>query len=190
MEMGPDRVDGDPKCVGDLLVGAILLMKEDENGTLWQRETCEMLFNKLCELVCFKLLDGAAGGVLQAAFEIEVLIGEREVLAILAPAAGTLIVSHVCGDAIEVRGDLGLAAKVGECPEEPEKDVLRKVFQVGLLNAGAKQPSKGAEDHLLMVFYDLLEGDSAWHRLGERVRPENAGEVSRKQVKLDAHEPV
>ena len=63
MQMGPDGTDGKAKGVGDLLVGALFLMIEDEDGSLNLAEELEMLFDGLLELALFELLLGVAVGM-------------------------------------------------------------------------------------------------------------------------------
>ena len=61
--MGSYGADGHAKGVGDLLVGALLLMIKDEDGSLDLAEALELLFDGLLELALFYLLFGVAVGV-------------------------------------------------------------------------------------------------------------------------------
>jgi len=163
VEVGADGVDGEREGLGDLLVGALFLVVEDEDGTLGEGEALEVFVDELGELVFFELLDGVGGGMLEAALPVCV-VGERDVAAVFAAATLPLVLGDVDGDAVEVSGDLGIAAKVGEGAVETEEDVLGEVFEV----LGADEASEGAEDHRLMVLDDLLEVGLSRHRVGLR----------------------
>ena len=67
-----------------------------------------------------------------------------------------LILGYVYGDAVEVSGDEGVAAKVGQGAVEAKEDVLGEIVEV---LAAAGEAQEGAEDHLLMVTDHLLEGE-------------------------------
>ncbi len=110
--MGAYGSDGHTECVGDLLVGSLLLMIEDEDGSLDVAEALEMLFDGLLKLALLDLLLGVAVGVGEA----------------LLPAGGV----------------------------EAEEDVLGEVVE---MLAAAGEAQEGAEDHVLMVAYHLLEGE-------------------------------
>jgi hypothetical protein len=66
------------------------------------------------------------------------------------------VLRDVDGDAVEIGGDEGFAAKAWQGAVETEEDVLGEVVDV-LAIAGEAQ--EGAEDHGLMVAYQLLEGE-------------------------------
>ena len=50
MQMGSDGADGHAEGVGDLVIAALLLMIEDEDGSLDLTEALELLFDRLLEL--------------------------------------------------------------------------------------------------------------------------------------------
>ena len=154
--MGPYRSDGHVERVGNLLVGALFLMIEDEDGSLDVAETLELLFDGLLKLPLFYLLLGVAIGVGEAVFPAGGVVGEGDVGAVVAAAALPLVLGDVDGDAVEVGGDEGFAAEAGEGAIEAEEDVLGEVVEM-LAAAGEAQES--AEDHVLMVAYHLLEGE-------------------------------
>ena len=156
MQMGPDGTDGKAKGVGDLLVGALFLMIEDEDGSLNLAEELEMLFDGLLELALFELLLGVAAGVGETVFPVGGVVGEGDVGAVVATAAFPLVLGDVYGDAVEIGGDEGFAAKAGQGAVEAEEDVLSEIVDV--LSA-AGEAEKGTEDHVLMVVYELLEGE-------------------------------
>ena len=74
---------------------------------------------------------------------------------VTAPAL-PLVLRDVDGDAVEIGGDEGVAAKAGQGAVEAEEDVLGEVVEV---LAAAGEAQEGAEDHVLMVVHDLLEGE-------------------------------
>jgi len=148
--------DGHAEGVGDLLIGAFFLMIEDENGPLDVAETLQLLFDGLLELALFDLLLGVAIRVGQAILPAGCVVGQRDVGAVVAATTLPLILGDVDGDAVEVRGDQGLAAKAGEGTIKTKEDILGEVVDV-LATAG--EPQESAEDHLLMIAYHLLEGE-------------------------------
>jgi hypothetical protein len=88
--------------------------------------------------------------------------------AVVAAAALPLVLRYVDGDAVEIGGEEGFAAKTGEGSVEAEENLLGEVFEVF---PAAGQAQEGAEDHGLMVAYDLLEGEIGLQgRLDHRVR--------------------
>jgi len=154
--MGPHGSDGHIERVGDLLVGALFLMIEDEDGSLNVAELLELLFDGLLKLALLYLLLGVAVGVGEAVFPAGGVVGERDVGAVVAAAALPLVLGDVDGDAVEVGGDEGFAAEAREGAVEAEEDVLGEIVEV---LAAAGEAQEGAEDHVLMVAYDLLEGE-------------------------------
>jgi len=66
----------------------------------------------------------------------------------VAAAAFPLILGDVDGDAIEVGGELGVAAELGQGTEEAQKDLLGEVFDV---RAGAGEPMERAKDKALVL---------------------------------------
>ena len=154
--MGPYGSDGHPERVGDLLVAALLLMIEDEDGPLHLAEMLELLFDGLLKLALLYLLLGVAIRVGEAVFPAGGLVGEGDVGVAVAAAALPLVLSDVDGDAIEVGGDEGFAAEAGQGAVEAEEDVLGEVVE---MLAAAGKTQEGAEDHVLMVAYHLLEGE-------------------------------
>ena len=156
VQMGAYCADGKAQGVGDLIVTALFLMIEDEDGALDLAEALELLFDGPLELTFFDLLLGVGVGVGETVFPAGGVVGEGDVGVAVAAAALPLVLGDVDGDAVEVGGDEGFAAKAGERAVEAEKDVLGEVVEM-LATAGEAQ--EGAEDHVLMVAYHLLEGE-------------------------------
>ena len=154
--MGSHRADGHIERVGDLFVAALFLMIEDEDGSLDLAEPLELLFDGLLKLALFELLLGVAVGVGEAVFPAGGVVGEGDVGAVVAAATLPLVLRDVDGDAVEIGGDEGFAAKAGQSAIEAEKDVLGEILEV---LAAAGEAQKGAEDHVLMVAYHLFEGE-------------------------------
>jgi hypothetical protein len=154
--MGPYGSDGHIEGVGNLLVGALLLMIEDEDGALDVAEALELLFHGLLELAFFELLLGVTVGVGEAVFPAGGVVGEGDVGAVVAAATLPLVLRDVDGDAVEIGGDEGFATKAGQSAIEAEEDILGEVLEV---LAAAGEAQKGAKDHVLMVAYHLLEGE-------------------------------
>jgi len=160
--------DGHIEGVGDLLIAALLLMIEDEDGSLDLAEPLELLFDCLLELALLDLLLGVAVGVGETVFPAGGFVGEGDVGVAVAAAALPLILGDVDGDAVEIGGDERVAAKAGQSAVEAEEDVLGEIVEV---LAAAGEAQEGAEDHVLMVAYHLLEGEIG---LQARVRPQAA----------------
>ena len=154
--MGPHGSDGHAERVGDLLVAALFLMIEDEDGSLDLAEPLELLFDGLLKLALFELLLGVAVGVGEAVFPAGGVVGEGDVGAVVAAATLPLVLRDVDGDAVEIGGDEGIAAKAGQSTIEAEEDVLGEIVE---MLAAAGEAQEGAEDHVLMVAYHLLEGE-------------------------------
>jgi hypothetical protein len=154
--MSPDSTDGHAEGVGDLLVGALLLMIEDEDGSLDVAETLEVLFDRLLELVLLQLLLGVAVRVGETLFPGGDIIGEGDVDVTIAAAALPLVLGDVDGNAVEIGRNQGISTKAGQGAIEAEKHVLGQVVEV---LAAAGEAQEGAEDHILMVAYYLLEGE-------------------------------
>jgi hypothetical protein len=160
------RADGHAERVGDLLVAALFLMIEHEDGSLNLAETLELLFDGLLKLALLYLLLGVAIRMSETFLPAGGVVGEGDVGVAVAAAALPLVLGDVDGDAVEVRGDEGLAAEAGQGAIEPKKDVLGEIVDV-LPAAGKAQES--AEDHLLMVVYHLLEGEIGVHAASARL---------------------
>ena len=154
--MGAYGSDGHAEGVGDLVVGALLLMIEDDDGSFDLAEALELLVDGLLELALFYLLFGVAVGVREAVFPGGGVVGEGDVGVAVAAAALPLVLGYVDSDAVEISGNEGVAAKAGQGAVEAEEDVLGQIVEV---LAAAGQAQQGAEDHLLMVAYHLLEGE-------------------------------
>ena len=154
--MGSDGADRKAEGVGDLLVGTLFLVVEDDDGALDVAEAPELLFDGLLEFALFYLLLGVAVGVGETVFPAGGVVGEGGMGTVFAAAPLPLVLGHVDGDPVEVGGDEGLAAKAGKGAVEAEEDVLGEVVEVF---AGAGEAQEGAEDHVLMVAYHLLEGE-------------------------------
>jgi hypothetical protein len=182
--MSPDRTNGHAEGVGDLFVAALLLMIKDEDGSLDVAETLEVLFDGLLELALLQLLLGVAVGVGETVLPGGDIIGEGDVEVAVAAAALPLVLGDVDGNAVEIGRNEGVSTKAGQGAIEAEKDVLGKVVQV-LSAAGEAQ--EGAEDHVLMVAYYLLEGEIGVQAgLDHRVRLK----FHLRQVKLSEGEEV
>ena len=119
-------------------------------------ELLELLFDGLLKLALLYLLLGVAAGVGEAVFPAGGVVGEGDVGVAVAAAALPLVLSDVDGNAIEVGGDEGFAAEAGQGAVEAEEDVLGEIVEV---LAAAGEAQEGAEDHVLMVAYHLLEGE-------------------------------
>jgi hypothetical protein len=154
--MGSHGSDGHTERVGNLLVAALFLMIEDEDGSFDLAELLKLLFDRLLELAFFYLLLGVAIRVGEAVFPAGGVVGERDVGAVVAAAPLPLILGNVDRDAVEVGSNQGVAAKAGQGTIEPEKDILGEIVDVF---AAAGKAQEGAEDHVLMVAYHLLEGE-------------------------------
>ncbi len=131
-------------------------MVEDDDGALDVAESLELLFDGVLEFALFYLLLGVAVGMREPVFPAGGVVGEGGVGAIFAATTLPLVLGHVYGDAVEVGGDEGLAAKAGKGAVEAEEDVLGEVVEV---LAGAGEAQEGTEDHVLMVVHHLLEGE-------------------------------
>ena len=154
--MGSHRADGHAQSVGDLLVGTFFLMVENEDGSLDLAEVLELLFYRLLKLAFFYLLLGISVGMGETVFPARGVVGKRDVGAVVAASALPLVLGDIDGDAVEVSGDEGIAAKTGKGAVETKEDVLCEVVDVF---AAAGEAQEGAEDHVLMVAYHLLEGE-------------------------------
>ena len=154
--MGSYGSDGHTERVGNLLVGAFFLMIKDEDGSLDVAEALELLFDGLLKLAFFYLLLGVAIGVREAVFPAGGVVGEGDVSTVVAAAALPLVLGDVDGDAVEVGGDEGFAAEAWQGAIEAEEDVLGEIVE---MFAAACEAQEGAEDHVLMVAYHLLEGE-------------------------------
>ena len=154
--MGPYGSDRHIQRVGNLLVGALFLMIEDEDGALDVAEALELLFHGLLELALLYLLLGVAIRVGEAVFPAGGVVREGDVGAVVAAAAFPLVLGHVDGDAVEVGGDECLAAKAGQGAIEAEEDVLGEIVE---MLAAPGEAQQGAEDHVLVIAYHLLEGE-------------------------------
>jgi len=154
--MGSDGADGHAQSVGNLLVGALFLMIEDEDGPLDVAETLELLFDGLLEFALLELLLGVTVGVGEAVFPTRGLVGEGDMGVAVAAAALPLVLGDIDGDAVEIGGDEGVAAKAGEGAVEAEEDILGEVVEVF---AATGEAQEGAKDHVLMVLDHLLEGE-------------------------------
>jgi hypothetical protein len=156
VQMGSDGADGHAEGVGDLLVAALLLMIEDEDGSLDVAEALELLLDGLLELALLYLLLGVAVRVRQTVLPAGGVVGEGDVGVAVAAAALPLVLRDVDGDTVEVGGDEGFAAEAGEGAVEAEEDVLGQVVEV---LAATGEAQEGTEDHGLMVADQLLEGE-------------------------------
>jgi hypothetical protein len=156
MEMSSHGSDGHAEGVGDLLIGSLLLMIEDEDGSLDLTEALELLFDGLLELALLYLLFGVAVWVGESVFPAGGVVGDGDVGIAVATAALPLVLCDVDRDAIEIGGDEGFAAEARKRAVEAEEDVLGEVVE---MFAGAGEAQKSAEDHGLMVADQLLEGE-------------------------------
>ena len=112
VEVGADSVDGDGEGMGDLLVGLVLLVKEDEDGALDVAELLEVVVDGAREVGLLELGFGGGCGVGEGGLQGEVFVvrgdggGEGEVAAAVLGVAAGGVVGDVEGDAIEVGGKL------------------------------------------------------------------------------------
>jgi hypothetical protein len=148
--------DGHAQRMGDLLVGTLFLMIEDEDGSLDLAEPLELLFDGLLKLALLYLFLSIAIRVREAVFPAGGVVGEGDVGTVVATAALPLVLGNVDRDAVKVGSHQGFAAKAGQGTIEPEEDVLGKVVE---MLPAAREAQKGSEDHLLMVEYHLLEAE-------------------------------
>jgi hypothetical protein len=168
VEMGSNCAYGQVERVGNLLVGTLLLMIEDEDCSLDLAETLEVLFYCLLKLALLDLLLGVAAGMGETVLPAGDVVRYGDMGAVVAAAALPLVLSYVDGDSGEVGGEEGFAAKAGEGTVETEEDLLGEVVEVF---PAACEAQEGAEDHRLVVVYDLLEGEIGLQgRLDQRVR--------------------
>ncbi len=156
--MGADGVDGEVEGEGDVLVAALLLVEEDEDGALGVGELEKRVVDGLEGLVAGELLLGVrvVGG---EGFDegrgifVGIISGGEGAIAVAA-AALPLVLGYVEDDAIEIGGEFGVSLKVGQAAVEAEEDLLGEIFDaVG----GAGEALKGAEDHGLVLADDLFE---------------------------------
>ena len=131
-------------------------MVEDDDGSLNLTEALELHFNGLLELALFYELLGVAVGVCEAVFPCGGFVREGDVGTVDAATALPLVLGDVDGDAVEIGGDEGFAAEAGQGAVETEEDILGEIVDVFV---AASQTQEGAEDHGLMVAYQLLEGE-------------------------------
>src|SRR5580700_11885946 len=118
--MGSHGTDRHAERIGNLLVGALFLMIKDEDGSLDLAEPLELLFDGLLKLALFELLLGVAVGVGEAVFPAGGVVGEGDVGAVVAAATLPLVLRDVDGDAVEIGGDEGFAAKAWQSAIEAE----------------------------------------------------------------------
>ena len=170
VEMGADGVDGEAEGGGYALVAEVFLVKEDEDGALGRGEGEEGGFDGGGGFGLAEVLFGGAG---VSAFEVAGGLvfepgigcvpffveggGGGEVVAIAATAL-PFILGDIDGDAVEVGGEMGVAAEFGEGAVEAEKDFLGEVFELG---SGAGEAVEGAEDEGLVL---ADEGFKAFRR--------------------------
>ncbi len=156
VKVGSNGADGQGERVGDLLVRALFLMIEDQHGPFDLAEALKMGFDGLLKLALLDLLLGVTAGVGEAVLPTGGVVRYGDVSAVVAAAALPLVLSDVDGNAIEVSGEEGFAAKAGEGPVETEEDLLSQIVEVF---PAAGEAQEGAEDHVLMVVHHLLEGE-------------------------------
>jgi hypothetical protein len=124
VKMGSDSADGQIERVGNLIVGTLLLMIEDDYGALDLAEALEVFFDGLPKFALLDLLLGVAAGVREAVLPAGGVVRYGDVGAVVAAAALPLVLSDVDGDAVEVGGKEGFAAEAGEGAVETEEDLL------------------------------------------------------------------
>ena len=188
--MGADGVDGQVQGQGDVLVAALFLVEEDEDGAFRIGEFKKSAVDGLESLTLRELLLGV-GSVGWEGFDErgEVFVGIAgggEGVGAVAAAVLPLVLGYVEDDAVQVGGELGVAVEVREAAVEAKEDLLGKVFDaVG----GAGEALQRAEDHPLVLAHDLLErrvGGRAGLGLGDQdwVRPRRLAKVSGDGSKL------
>src|ERR1700754_281078 len=156
MQMRSYGSDRHTQGIGDLLVAALLLMIKDENGPLDLAQALQLLFDGLLKLTLLQQLGGIPIGMGKTVFPCRCFVRERDMTLAVAAAALPLVLSHVNSDAIQIRGNQGIAAKAGQRAVKTQEDILGEIIEV---LAAAGQAQQGAKDHLLMVAYHLLEGE-------------------------------
>ena len=179
MEMGAHGADGETQDFGDLEVGALLLVIEDEDGPLDGAEMVKLLFDEQLQLALLKILVRVEPGMREPVFPGRAGFffaaeggGEGNGAAIDALAALPFVLGDVEGDAVEVGGDERFSSEGGQRAEQAQEDVLGLVFEIVRASGEA---SEGAKDHLLMVVDDLLELGVGGQGGEWRVRPRGCG---------------
>jgi hypothetical protein len=130
VKMGSDCADGQVERVGDLIVGTLFLMIEDDYGAFDLAETLEMGFDGLLKFALFDLLFGVAAGVGETVFPAGGVVGYGDVGAVVAAAALPLVLGDVDSDAVEVGGEEGFSAEAGKGAVETEEDLLGEIVEV------------------------------------------------------------
>ena len=148
------RANGQFERLRNLLVTALLLMVEHQNGPLNRAKLLQLLLYRIPELPFGKLLLRVGAGMLQAAFPVALLFRKGDQGTVITAAALPFVLCDVGDDAIEIGAEQGLAAKCWKRPVKPKKYLLGKIVD---MFAAAGQANEGAEDHGLMVPDDLLE---------------------------------
>ena len=167
VKVSPHRTDRHPQRIRNLLVAAFFLMIEDQDRPLNLTEKLKLLLHSPLELAFFYLLLGVAVGVRKPFLPRRSFVRKRNVGAGITPSPLPLVLRNIHRDPVEIGGDQGFAAKTRQRTVEPQKDILRKI--IDMLTA-AGQAEQGAEDHRLMVAYQLLEGEiDVQARLDNRV---------------------
>jgi hypothetical protein len=167
VKVSPHRSDRHPQRIRNLLVAAFFLMIEDQDRPLNLTEKLKLFLHSLLELAFFYLLLGVAVGVRKPFLPRRSFVRKRNVGAVITSPPLPLILRNIHRDPVEISCDQGFAAKTRQGSVEPQKDILRKIIDM-LTTAG--QAQQGAEDHRLMVAYQLLEAEiDVQARLDNRV---------------------
>ena len=177
VKMGADRAERQMEDPRNLDVRTLFLMVEDERGALDAAEGEEFFVQGELEFVGGELLVGRGRGVGEAILpELGGFSGgcdgsrKGDEGAIDTTAALPLVLGDVDGDAVEIGGEEGFAAKGGQRAEEAEKDLLGEVFEV---LAGAGEAQESPEDSGLMLLdkgFELgvrVQAGSDCHRRAE-----------------------
>ncbi len=169
MQMRPHRSDRQSQDVRNLLVRALLLMIEDENGALNRTQPLELRFDRVLELALLQLLLGVSPGMLEPVFPARNFVGERDMRANIPTPPLPLVLRYVHRNAIKIGGDQGFAAKARQRTIEAKKDILGEIID---MLAAPGQPQQGAKHHVLVLAHQLLEAEIGGQaRLDHRVRP-------------------
>lgn len=178
MQMRPDRANRHPEHLGNLLIRPFFLMIKNQHSTLHLAQLVQLIFNAQPEFILGKLLLRVRAGMLQPVLPTRDLVRDRHCRLCVSLPSLPLILRNVYGNAIKISREQRLAAKAGQRTIQPQKDLLRQIFNV-LPAAG--QTHQRAEDHRLVVADNLLEVEVG--RQG-KVRPRTWLKVSRRMVKL------
>jgi len=182
VQMRSYRTYGQLEQLGDLLITALFLMIKHQDGPFRFRKLQKLVIHGLPELFLRQRGLGIRHGIGKVLDPLGILIlfavkdRRGDILAFLAPPL-PLILGNVYDDAVEIGGNLRIAAKVLQATVEPEKDLLRQVLHI----AAAGKAQQGTEDAILLRPDDLFEFGGG---LQDQVRLQYPPKVSSGGVKL------